>query len=212
MPGTPIHPVDPTGAIDRLDGFHAFDVDRLDPPKAGEALHAQDGAIILADEETVEMCASGEPGAFCSRTTRRPSTSSWTCGTRRTPRSIGAQRPLRHRARPRLRAPRLRRAVTRAGGLRPASPAPRFSIQPLQRIDDQRWVWHVDLDSEASALLNDLHDGKEVDEARRTRLLAMFRCEFRDPADMLERVCGRPVYLGLAMMPAPRLKLNRTTC
>ena len=64
------------------------------------------------------------------------------------------------------------------------------------------------LDSEASALLNDLYDGKEIDEARRARLLALFRLEFRDPADMLERVRGRPVYLGLAMTPAQRLKLK----
>ncbi|HEX6114987.1 MAG TPA: DUF6352 family protein [Geminicoccaceae bacterium] len=82
------------------------------------------------------------------------------------------------------------------------------SIQPLQRIDDQRWVWHVGLDSEASALLNDLYDGEEIEKARRARLLALFRLEFRDPADMLERVRGRPVYLGLAMTGAQRLKLK----
>jgi hypothetical protein len=82
------------------------------------------------------------------------------------------------------------------------------AIQPLQRIDDPRWVWHVGLDSEASALLNELYDGEEIDEARRARLLALFRLEFRDPADMLERVRGRPVYLGLAMTGAQRLKLK----
>ena len=82
------------------------------------------------------------------------------------------------------------------------------SIQPVQRIDEQRWVWHVGLDSEASALLNALYDGEEIDEARRARLLALFRLEFRDPADMLERVRGRPVYLGLAMTPAQRLKVK----
>ena len=82
------------------------------------------------------------------------------------------------------------------------------SIQPVQRIDDQRWVWHVGLDSEASALLNDLYDGKEIEEVRRARLLALFRLEFRDAAAMLERVRGRPVYLGLAMTAAQRLKLK----
>jgi Family of unknown function (DUF6352) len=82
------------------------------------------------------------------------------------------------------------------------------AIQPVQRIDDQRWVWHVGLDTEASALLNDLYCGEELDDARRARLLALFRLEFRDPAVMLERVRGRPVYLALAMSPAQRLKLK----
>ena len=83
-----------------------------------------------------------------------------------------------------------------------------IGIQPVQRIDDKRWVWHVGLDAEASALLNDLYQGQALDEARRARLLALFRLEFRDPADMLERVRGRPVYLGLAMTGAQRLKLK----
>jgi len=72
-------------------------------------------------------------------------------------------------------------------------------IQPVQKISDERWSWHIGLDSEASAFLNDLYGGGEIDEARRARLLSLFRLEFVDAADMLERVRGRPVYLGLMM-------------
>jgi hypothetical protein len=82
------------------------------------------------------------------------------------------------------------------------------AIQPVQRIDDERWIWHVGLDAEASTFFNDLYQGAALDESRRARLLALFRLEFRDPADMLERVRGRPVYLGLAMTGAERLKLK----
>jgi len=81
-------------------------------------------------------------------------------------------------------------------------------IQPVQRITDERWVWHIGLDAEASALLNALYDGREVGEAWLARLLALFRLEFEDPADMLARVRGRPVYLGLAMSEAQRLRLK----
>ena len=81
-------------------------------------------------------------------------------------------------------------------------------IQPVRRIDDERWVWHVGLDAEASAFLNDLYQGEAIDEARHARLLALFRLEFRDPADMLEHVRGRPVYLGLAMTATERLRLK----
>ncbi|MES2943371.1 MAG: DUF6352 family protein, partial [Pseudomonadota bacterium] len=36
-------------------------------------------------------------------------------------------------------------------------------ITPLQKIDDPAWRWHVGLDAEASALLNDLYEGHEVE-------------------------------------------------
>jgi hypothetical protein len=169
----------------------------------------QDGAIMLADEETVEMRASGEPGRLL----------------------LGDAGPARHigldvldeanAANYWARSDRFD-TVLDLSFARPGLDAlcrvlevwvrhftgAAVSIQPLQRIDDPRWVWHVGLDSEASALLNALYDGEEIDEARRARLLALFRLEFRDPADMLERVRDRPVYLGLAMTPAQRLKLK----
>ncbi len=82
------------------------------------------------------------------------------------------------------------------------------SVQPVQQIRDERWAWHLGLDVEASRLLNDLYEGCEVGEQRLARLLALFRLEFRDPDAMLPRVRGRPVYLGLAMTEANRLKLK----
>jgi Family of unknown function (DUF6352) len=82
------------------------------------------------------------------------------------------------------------------------------AIQPVQQIRDERWVWHLGLDREASALLNELYEGRPVSEERRARLLTLFRLEFRDPEIMLARVRGRPVYLGLAMTAAARLKLK----
>lgn len=72
-------------------------------------------------------------------------------------------------------------------------------VQPVQTIRDEKWVWHIGLDAEASAIMNDLYESRLVDEARLKRVLALFRLEFRDPSLMLPRVAGRPVYLGLAM-------------
>jgi hypothetical protein len=73
------------------------------------------------------------------------------------------------------------------------------SIQPVQKITDEKWVWHSGLDSEASALLNDLYEGQGVSEDRMARLLSLFRLEFYDPTLMRPNIQGRPVYLGLAM-------------
>jgi hypothetical protein len=172
----------------------------------------QDGAIMLADEETVELraCGAATGGHGLLVENEAP------------PRRIELDVLDEHNAaiywargdrfdtvldlsfaRPGLDA-LCRVLETWVGHFTGAAVA----IQPVQRIDDQRWVWHVGLDTEASALLNDLYCGEELDDARRARLLALFRLEFRDPADMLERVRGRPVYLGLAMSPAQRLKLK----
>ena len=82
------------------------------------------------------------------------------------------------------------------------------SIQPVQKISDEKWVWHVGLDVEGSALLNDLYKGVEVDEARLARLLALFRLEFADPSVAASEIAGRPVYLAMAMTPEGVLRLK----
>ena len=82
------------------------------------------------------------------------------------------------------------------------------SIQPVQQISDERWSWHIGLDAESNLFLNDLYGGTEIDEARRARLLSLFRLDFADTADMLERVRGRPVYLGLMMAENERLTMK----
>jgi hypothetical protein len=82
------------------------------------------------------------------------------------------------------------------------------SVQPVQQIRDERWVWHIGLDAEATAILNGLYRGETVADSRIARLLSLFRLEFRDPADMREDIAGRPVYLAMAMTAASRLRLK----
>ena len=81
-------------------------------------------------------------------------------------------------------------------------------IVPERRIDDARWVWHVGLDAQASSLLNDLYNRAEVDEERMARLVALFRLDFADPADMRPSIAGRPVYLAMAIDERRRLRLK----
>jgi len=82
------------------------------------------------------------------------------------------------------------------------------AISPQREIDDRRWVWHVGLDAEASALLNDLYNRVDVDETRSARLLCLFELTFTDPTAMRPAVAGRPVYLAMAMDADHRLKLK----
>jgi hypothetical protein len=187
--------------------------------RAGELLFReqkvtiQDGAIMLADDETVEMRAA-EPGVGALAGLLAPSAAP--------PRSVDLD--VLGEATAELYWQRSDRfdTVLDIGFTRPGldalcrvleawvahfTGAP-VAIQPVQQIRDERWVWHVGLDAEASAILNDLYEGRSIDEARRARLLTLFRLEFRQPDDMLARVRGRPVYLGLAMTGAGRVKLK----
>ncbi|MEW5864975.1 MAG: DUF6352 family protein [Pseudomonadota bacterium] len=72
------------------------------------------------------------------------------------------------------------------------------AVTPLARIEEPRWVWHVGLDAESTAILNDLWHGVEVEAGRMRRLLALFRLDFADPAAMRAELAGRPVYAALA--------------
>lgn len=82
------------------------------------------------------------------------------------------------------------------------------SIRPRREIDDARWVWHVGLDAEASALLNALYNRAQVDDERMQRLLCLFELAFADAADVRPGLNGRPVYLAMAVDREHRLQLK----
>lgn len=81
-------------------------------------------------------------------------------------------------------------------------------IQTERELVDEHWVWHVGLDAQASAILNDLYRGEEVSPERQARLMCLFRLDFVNPAEMLDEVAGRPVYLAMALDEHHRLKLK----
>lgn len=82
------------------------------------------------------------------------------------------------------------------------------TIEPLQRIDDEHWRWHLGLDAEASRLLDDLYEGRTASAERQARLISLFRLQFAEPREMRADIAGRPVYLGLAMDGERLLRLK----
>jgi hypothetical protein len=86
--------------------------------------------------------------------------------------------------------------------------ATRVRITTERAIDDDQWVWHVGLDAQASAILNDLYQGHDVSDERMAGMLCLFRLEFEEPSGMRAEIAGRPVYLAMAMDPGKRLKLK----
>ncbi|HSV55015.1 MAG TPA: DUF6352 family protein [Burkholderiaceae bacterium] len=81
-------------------------------------------------------------------------------------------------------------------------------IEPREKIEDEAWRWHVGLDVEASALLNDLYAGQVVAAERLARLVCLFRLVFTDRQEMRADVAGKPVYLGLATNAEGLLRLK----
>ncbi len=82
------------------------------------------------------------------------------------------------------------------------------AIEPVARVEDERWRWHVGLDQDSTAILNALYRGDALEPAEVERLLALFRLDFRDAGDVVPEMAGRPVYLGLACRPDRTLKMK----
>jgi hypothetical protein len=173
----------------------------------------EDGAVMAADDETVELHASGLAFGSLGELLARNKTPFRAVDLDVLDRDNAAQYWERserfdlavslNRGQPALAAlcSLLERWIAHFVGAT-------VRIEPLRAIDDPRWSWHVGLDAEASGLLNDLYNDVPVDEVRRNRLLCLFRLDFADPGDMRAAIAGRPVYLGMAMDAQSRLRLK----
>jgi hypothetical protein len=73
------------------------------------------------------------------------------------------------------------------------------AIRPLRAIEDRAWAWHIGLDAESTGILNGLWRGEEVEAGTFRRMLALFRLDFDDPAAMRADIAGKPVYMALSM-------------
>jgi hypothetical protein len=72
-------------------------------------------------------------------------------------------------------------------------------VEPLIELHDAKFSWYIGLDAEATRIGDLLWKGEPLDEAANGRVAGLFRLTIRDPAVMLDRVKGEPVYLILAM-------------
>ena len=81
-------------------------------------------------------------------------------------------------------------------------------VQAMQSIRDERWTWHIGLDSEATRLLNALYNGEVVSEAELNRIVGLFRMEFFSDTEVVGSMRGKPVYLGLALRGDGTLKMK----
>lgn len=196
---------------DRADPFEARAAEMLFRPQTIAVL--EDGAVMAADEATVELYAT--TGGFGNLGELLASN--------RTPvRSIDLDVMTRDNADEYWRRDERHDLSVSLNRGQPALDAlcrvlgrwvrhflgAEVRIGPQRRIDDDRWVWHVGLDAEASSILNDLYNRVDVDDARMGRLVALFELAFANPADMRPAIAGRPVYLAMAFDERRRLRLK----
>ena len=81
-------------------------------------------------------------------------------------------------------------------------------VTPIREIPDEDWRWHVGLDAEATAMLNDIYNGRDVDEDSMKRIIGLYRLEFADAGAVRSDLKGAPVFLGLAMTPDGVLRMK----
>ncbi|MGH8746319.1 MAG: DUF6352 family protein, partial [Burkholderiales bacterium] len=74
----------------------------------------------------------------------------------------------------------------------------RTAVKPLKSIEERKWSWHIGLDAESTAILNELWSGGDVEQGRMRRILALMRMDFQGPGDLRPELAGRPVYLALS--------------
>jgi hypothetical protein len=82
------------------------------------------------------------------------------------------------------------------------------AVKPVREIPDEEWTWHVGLDAEATAMLNEIYEGGQVEEARMMRIVGLFRADFADSSSLRPENAGAPVFLGLATRADGTLRMK----
>jgi hypothetical protein len=81
-------------------------------------------------------------------------------------------------------------------------------VEPLAELNNEPWSWYVGLDSEATRIGDSIWNGSDLDDATRAKLVGLFRLTFLDPANMIEKVRGEPIYLLAAATADDILRLK----
>jgi len=81
-------------------------------------------------------------------------------------------------------------------------------IEPLTELRDARFIWYVGLDADGSRIGDQLWNGDALDDTSAASLVGLFSLTFRDPAILIDKVRGEPVYLILAMTPDKLLRFK----
>ena len=82
------------------------------------------------------------------------------------------------------------------------------SVKPLRNIEEARWAWHIGLDAESTEILNALWAGETVEQGRMRNIVALFGMRFAEPAAMRPDIAGRTVYLALSANAGQEVRMK----
>ena len=178
--------------------------------RAGELFYREqkanvaDGAVMLADRETVEMHATGGAYGSLGRLIVEAQTPMKAVNLDVLDAENAQMYWLRDQRHDFVMSLNHGRAANRAFSRVIEKWIAHFTgvavrVESVQSISDERWAWHIGLDAQSTALLNDLWNGEEVEPGRMQRVLGLFRMDFADPQVMRPDIAGKPVYLALSM-------------
>jgi hypothetical protein len=75
------------------------------------------------------------------------------------------------------------------------------TVAALPEVHDREWVWFIGLDQEGTRAGNALWSGKDIPEADRARIVALYELRLADDPRLLPQTAGKPAYLILGMTP-----------
>ena len=81
-------------------------------------------------------------------------------------------------------------------------------VEPRTEANEVNLTWYVGLDAQGTKIGDDLWNGEGVDDATRRRIVGLYRLTIRDPAPLLDKANGEPIYLIMAMTPDGMLRLK----
>jgi hypothetical protein len=82
------------------------------------------------------------------------------------------------------------------------------TIEACAELTNIDLAWYVGLDADATRLGDRLWRGEQSDDALSSRVVGLFRLTFAEPALMLDKVRGEPVYLILTKTPDKLIRMK----
>jgi hypothetical protein len=174
-----------------------------------QRLTVNDGALLLADEETVagakvDAHASPLVAMFAEQTAKDLDVLIGDNAEGYRARSdafdmvldFGMDKPAREAL-----ARVMERWIAHLAGIR-------ATIAAVPDVHDKEWSWFIGLDQEGSRAGNQLWKGKDLPDADRARIVALYVMTLPDDPRIMARVAGKPIYLILAMGPDHILRMK----
>ncbi len=81
-------------------------------------------------------------------------------------------------------------------------------IEPASQLEDSDWRWFVGLDAEATRIGNALWEGDNLDSADLERVIGIFKLSFQEREPIRQDIADRPVWLLLALTADNQLRLK----